>query len=114
MQRRLMLAVSALVAAVVVVEGTQSPYGPSSGSAAPAKPAGFGVPGVNLASPDSSGSKAMPFDLTDCNVADCVICDESNKNLCLMCDPDVANQWRRTDGSACDAACASGNVKVGR
>lgn len=89
------------------------PFGPSSGSVSkPVKPPGFGVEGVDVGLPDTNSSKEFPFDLTDCDVDDCVICDQDDNTVCLMCSESATAKWRSADGSDCVSACDSSDVKI--
>jgi len=76
-----------------------------------AKPVGFGLKGVDLQSPEANDTKVLPFDLADCDVDNCLLCDEFDKNECIMCDDSSLYKWLDTDGS-CATACASGDVKI--
>jgi hypothetical protein len=89
------------------------PFGPSSGSVSkPVKPPGFGVEGVDVGLPDTNSSKEYPFVLTDCDVDDCVICDQDDNTVCLMCSESATAKWRSADGSDCVSACDSSDVKI--
>lgn len=90
----------------------REPFGPSGGALfRPARPSGFGRKGVDVFVPSVNNSKETPFDLTECNAADCLMCDEFDKEVCVMCDGESLNPWLSRAGE-CVSACDSGDIKV--
>lgn len=105
---RLVLLANLLMCIIADLE----PIAPSGGAVFRSpKPVGFGVKGIDVMPPQTNGTKEFPFDLTDCDVTDCLMCTKNDKDTCLLCDENSDNPWRLNDGT-CGSSCESDDLKV--